>query len=341
MRAVALRPARVTGPGAWATALTLPLDALRSAGLRALGPRAAALWRDREQRVALVGVLQLVVAAAATLLVPVWLLTWSPLLLGVPHLLADVRYLVLRPGLHRERRVWWVGGPLLAVAAVFPGVPAAAALALGLAWCAPAAVARKLAVSAGCVAAAALAFRYELASQLALVHGHNLVALWLWWRLRPRGPRSALVPLTALLGLMAVVALAPLVPAWGLASVGSTGLEALSAQYAPELGAGLAQRVLLSFCFLQAVHYAAWLRLIPEDARERAAPRTFRASLRALLADVPAPALAVVLLVALGLAGWGLADTAGARLGYLTLAGFHGALELGVLAFLSLQGRAR
>ncbi|MBX7099701.1 MAG: hypothetical protein K1X89_18435 [Myxococcaceae bacterium] len=340
MRAAVLQPGRLTAPGRWSTTLTLPFDAVRSAGLRALGPRAAFLWRDRERRVALLGAAQLTLAAAATLLAPVWLLTWSPLVLGVPHLLADVRYLVLQPGLHRARRVRWVGGSLLAVAAVLPGVPAAAALALALAWCTRAALSWKLAVTAACGAAAALAFRYELASQLALVHGHNLVALWLWWRLRPRGLRSAVVPLTALLGLAVVVALAPLVPAWGLASVGSTSLDALATQYAPDLAPALAQRVLLAFCFLQAVHYAAWLRLIPEDARERAAPRPFRASLAALLADVPAPALAAVLLIGVGLAGWGLLDTAGARLGYLTLAGFHGALELGVLTYFALQERA-
>jgi hypothetical protein len=37
-------------------------------------------------------------------------------------------------------------------------------------------------------------------------------------------------------------------------------------------------RFLMFFCFTQAAHYAMWLRLIPEEARERPTPRSFRQS---------------------------------------------------------------
>ncbi|XXF76315.1 hypothetical protein P2318_25100 [Myxococcaceae bacterium GXIMD 01537] len=47
---------------------------------------------------------------------PLWSLALGPVLLGVPHLLSDVRYLVVRPGLHRRTGLAVCAGvPLLAV----------------------------------------------------------------------------------------------------------------------------------------------------------------------------------------------------------------------------------
>jgi len=69
----------------------------------------------------------------------------------------------------------------------------------------------------------------------------------------------------------------------------------------------------------------------------RPAPRPFRASLRALKDDLGGPLLVVSGVVALGVAGWALVDLAGARLGYLQLAAFHGYLELAAGAWLWLE----
>src|SRR5262245_58494037 len=82
--------------------LLLPLDALRRRALRALGPLARPLMQQPELRIALGLCLNVATALLATLLCPLWLLGLSPLILGVPHLLADVRYLVVRPGFHRR-----------------------------------------------------------------------------------------------------------------------------------------------------------------------------------------------------------------------------------------------
>src|SRR5687768_1431635 len=89
--------------------LSLPvavLDRARLAWLRLLGPLAKPLVRDREKRVALAGALSLAVAFVLCATAPLVLLAVSPLLLGVPHVASDLRYLLVRPGLHK--RPWFV-----------------------------------------------------------------------------------------------------------------------------------------------------------------------------------------------------------------------------------------
>ena len=136
--------------GAVAGALA-PLDAARGALLGFAG-RA---WRDplrrRDLRVALGGSLGVGASLVLAVLAPLWLLTLGPLLLGVPHLLSDVRYLVVRPALHRRR--WFL--PLVAlplvVSLVLPGLPVALLAVAGALVLARASVAMRL---CGCRAGA-------------------------------------------------------------------------------------------------------------------------------------------------------------------------------------------
>jgi hypothetical protein len=82
------------------------------------------------------------------------------------------------------------------------------------------------------------------------------------------------------------------------------------------------------------VHYGIWLRLVPEEDRPRPAPRSFRSSLRALLADFGPIPMALALLGCLALAVWASIDLVTARLGYLRFSIFHGHLELVAAALL-------
>jgi hypothetical protein len=99
-------------------------------------------------------------------------------------------------------------------------------------------------------------------------------------------------------------------------------------------------RFLLLFVFGQAVHYAIWLRLIPEDARDRPGMRGFVSSLRALRRDLGAP----LVLASIGGVLWLLYSArtswAVARYDYLVLASFHAYLEFACLALLFLEGRS-
>ena len=77
-------------------------DALRGALLRGFGPWARPLLVRREVRAAWWGAALVCVSLAATAVVPMWLLALGPIVWGVPHVLSDVRYLVVRAGDHRR-----------------------------------------------------------------------------------------------------------------------------------------------------------------------------------------------------------------------------------------------
>lgn len=328
-----------------AETLLTPADALRSAVLRALTPWLSPLYGDRARRVWWLAVVSIVAAFVATALVPLWSLALGPVVLGVPHLVSDVRYLVVKPGLHRlPLFVVLAGAPLLVTSlgagpevglfAIGPAVLAGGGLRAS--W--------RLLVT-GVVAAALVAWAvidgYRF--QLVFVHAHNLVAVALWWSLSERRSSMAWVPLLTVAGagIILLGGLDGLVTAaggWSAPWTGTSFTEFVESS-APGLDPTMAARLVLSFCFLQSVHYAVWLRLVPDDARTRPAPRTFVASWRALTVDFGAALLMVLLLVALGIAAWGVVDLVEARWGYLRLAAFHGYLELAIAARWFVRGR--
>ena len=99
-------------------------------------------------------------------------------------------------------------------------------------------------------------------------------------------------------------------------------------------------RLIVLFAFAQAVHYLVWLRLVPEEDRERETPRTWRATIQALRHDLGSFLFFVSIAAALSVAAWAFVDgVAKARDGYLRITLFHGNLELIALALLFAEGR--
>src|SRR6187402_3262273 len=75
------------------------LDGIRAPVLRFAATRIPSLRsavRSRARRVELIAAGSIAVALVATLLAPALMFLWAPLVLGIPHLVADVRYLVVR-----------------------------------------------------------------------------------------------------------------------------------------------------------------------------------------------------------------------------------------------------
>jgi hypothetical protein len=324
--------------------LLAPADALRARLYRLLAPWAGPLFADRSRRVAWIGAIQVALAFLLTLAAPLWMLALGPILFGVPHLVSDARYLVVRPGLHRRTALALLcGAPLLATCL-------GAGPAVGLLALLPAILGARgswlrkgpmLGVWAGL---SGLALGFGALFQLAFAHLHNVVAvaLW-WWAWRARHARAWAVPLLAAAGTVALLsgAAEPVLTALGAWTASWTGtsftqhVEAL----APGAPPALALRLVLTFAFLQSVHYGIWLRLIPEDDRPRAAPRPWRATWRALVDDFGTVPLAIFVALAFGIAAWAVVDLTQARLGYLRLAVFHGYLELAVAALWIIEGR--
>jgi hypothetical protein len=326
------------------------LDALRLRWLRLLGKTArlggggiGPLMRRPELRVALGGVFGVLGALGCALVLPLWTLALSPLLLGVPHLLADLRYLIVRPGLHRRAPLaLGIGLPLL-VTGLGAGMPAGLCAVLAALVLGPGAAWRKgigvLLVAAALGWGVRRGF-YE--QELLLAHAHNFVAVLLWWLWRPQRGRLHALPVLAFVLVGGALVLGAVRPLWGaLAWQGPAGLsldahtEALAPMFEPEL----ATRLVLLYCFAQGVHYSTWLRLIPEEDRDRPTPRTFRASAVALRAELGLPLLVGTAVTMAGLLGWAVRDLFAARVGYFRLALFHGYLELCALALLWVSGR--
>lgn len=320
-------------------------DWLRRRWLRLLGGLARPIVRQRELRVALMFSALVTTALTATLLVPLWLLILGPLLWGVPHLVADLRYLVVRTGYHRRPLLWLLaGGPLLWTALGgslvwgFVGAVLAATVARAGAW------PRALAVL-GLAAAGATLYWLGRTGDVVFAHAHNFIAVGLWLLWRPRAGRLHWIPLALLIAASLFVVSEP---ALRLAYA-SGGLDwyggRMSLDYqvwrlSPDVAPALGARLVLLFCFAQAIHYAVWLQLLPDEDRERATPPTFRASYEDLRRDLGGLGLAVAAALALGIAAWAVFDLMHASHGYFRMARFHGHLEVIAGTVLLLERRA-
>jgi hypothetical protein len=324
----------------------LAVDGARAALLRSLGAPGRALLRDPSLRVALYGLVGLGLALALTCAAPLHTFAIAPLVLGVPHLLVDLRYLVVRPGLHRRPGlVLAAGAPLLLAAVVHhPAVGLLSPVAVAL--LARGSFARRAVVASVAVTLVALAALQPENAVLAFVHGHNVVGAVFVLAVFSRKRWLEAIPVAA----FAAVALALALGAFDGALLRPFALEAPAsaepldltlARMAPTSDPVLAVRLLALFVFAQGVHYVAWLRLVPELARERRGIRSFSSSARHLAIDLgpaclllAAGALVVLAIVART------RSLSEARDLYLTMAAFHGPLELAALALVAVEGRA-
>lgn len=326
------------------TGVSRPLDRVRLEVLRAFGDWARYFVRHREARVAVGGSLVIAVSLLLTVVAPFWLLALGPIVWGVPHVLSDFRYLVLRPGYHRRLGLALGVGVPLAIAgtgwhSVECGLVAAAMAALlaqGAVW--------KKALLLGIAALLFwLSVRVGDLAQLVFAHAHNFIALALWWSWGPAGKALRLVvPLLFFLA-GGVIWSGMLEPSTGAISWAPPGLDAWYhlGSLAPGMEEPWALRLVLLFAFAQAVHYGIWLRLVPEEDRPQPTPRTFAASFRALERDFGPLLLWASLFLMGGLAVWAIGDLMAARTGYLRMALFHGYLELAAAALLFVEGRSR
>jgi hypothetical protein len=158
-----------------------------------------------------------------------------------------------------------------------------------------------------------------------------------WWIWRPRrgiGPWIVLCAIAFATALFAAGSFDATVVSWGGWRSPFRGLpvEAVTASFAPGAPTSMALRIVLLSTFGQSLHYAIWLRLIPEDDRPQPTPRPFASSWRALLADIGPFWLAAGVLGTLGFLGWALYDVPAARAAYLRSTASHTYLELAILA---------
>jgi hypothetical protein len=310
-----------------------PADRLRHALLAAVARASPELIVRRDMRVAVGATALIALAFVLTASAPLWMLLVGPIVLGVPHVLADVRYLVARPRLHTRPLLWGlVAAPLVWCA--FGGGVRAGVVATGGAFIA----ARggrwvRLTGVAACALLVLVASRLGSVVDLAFAHLHNFaaVAIWLAWRRRTGALQLVPVALFAACTLLLVLGVAT-------PDVGGYPYDVGDAMVPAGWGA-IGARLIALFAFAQAVHYSVWLRLVPEDDRARSTPRPWGASFRALLVDVGPWLLAASVIAAVGLGLYALSDLVAARALYLRAVVFHGYLEIAALSLLFVERR--
>ena len=318
-----------------------------------LGRRCA---HEPSTRLAVLALGHMSLALALTVLAPLWLLLLGPLLLGVPHVMADIRYLLLRPATPSTRRfALAVGLSLLALTAL-----RIVAVLGGESWSEGEQALGVAAVLAGVLSAHSVPYRRTLALTLALAiavfaltqpyqmalwlgHLHNFVALGLWlvwsWPQKPTLPPLAVLAAYATCLTLLASGLLESLPA-GTA----LGLDfpMLVAELAPGMAPEIALRLVLIFAFAQAVHYTVWLRLVPNTpifATRRSAP-TLRRALDELRPDLGRMGCRLALGACLLVPLLGLFDPVGIRAIYLSLVLFHGWHELAAITHLIAGRRA-
>jgi len=338
--------------------LSEPLDWCRRGWFRWLVQsdfvRATLAHRDR--RIATIACVSVVVAAFGAVYFPVLLFTLGPIVLGVAHVAADVRYLVLRRKLARwwQNTVWFGCAALIAVrvaeelgwlrhaeriefgtAAAFIGLAVFAALRER------GSVARALLAGALLVIATTCALSQPKPTRYLFLHAHNLIAILAWAMLFRTSKRWLLAPFSLIVGgalLLGSGALFQQTLASPFAASFHLHVLAVSDWVAPFADPRLAVGVTTSYLFLQSVHYSAWLSWIPQEEQPKRGTPTFRMSVRSLFADLGASRVAAVGIAASAVLIGAYFNVHRARGLYLSLATFHGYLELALLSFFWVRG---
>jgi hypothetical protein len=353
--------------------LVSPLDAVRRELYR-LSFKSRSLTSvlaDRERRLAFQATLGILVTFGLTCVAPAWMLALTPVILGVPHLASDARYLVVRQNLPRR----WLYVVVAACAAMIglrmleyfhvAQLPfAQLEVGVAVAWVF-AAAATGIRVSSteenlphrlprvfGVLAIlSGVGLLYPEMTRLVFAHVHNVVAIIVWAILfrapnaarraaggtRASATRLFLLPLVLLVAALAVL-LSGAPSAWaarsgGLSAPGLSMADAARA-LAPGLGQQLALGVALTYAFLQSVHYSVWLGWIPQEETRGEGTLTFRMTVRSLVSDFGTKGLwAIATLSGVVVVGALFRLTATRDL-YFSLATFHGYFELSALAFL-------
>ena len=190
--------------------LLAPADRFRNRFLQRTRPLSAVLAAHRDLRVAVLGVTMVFVAAFATFVAPLWMLALGPVLLGVPHLYADVRYCVLRRGWHHHRAMWICVFAPLVMAGVGGGLAVGLAAVGGVVLLRARSNVALVVGLAGVMSLAVIVVCHPAAASLCTLHGHNAIAIVLWVLWRKRAPACTTVVVASIVVGAVALAVVPL-----------------------------------------------------------------------------------------------------------------------------------
>lgn len=349
-----------TMPWRWIPARAIaPLDFGRFALLRFTLRHA--IWRrvyqDRATRLAVWFSVAAAFHLGMSLAFPLAWLIPGPLLLGVPHVAASIRYSLgpmLAPG--RERR-----GALALAALFFCGIAAfrilhpvderlsifaAEAIVTALAYVAVTAASRhQRAWLAGLWVAPvfAAAWRFPLAAAGVLAFAHNGVGYLYWMRAAKtaRELRTSIACTVVFIAVSVAIVLGAFDPVYRLITP-QLAIPGLGLRF-DQIGGLLAPwtssqkvwyRATVAYAFGNGLHYFVWLKALGDQNLRLGIPSTFRQSWRHLLDDFGGPAVWLLgILSAAAILMYVFLPFAQARAIYFSAVGIHGFFEFLGLGF--------
>ena len=296
-------------------------------------------------RVLLTGVLT-AIALLVVLAEPLWVLLLAPVIFGVPHVLSDLRYLVLRQiNSANKRAVLIVASPVLGLfllgllAAV--GVPRFAELEIVLGLLSigagitlsPLREGLKAVLIAALLLAAGALLQFPRLTLLTLVHIHNVLAVGIWIVLF-RGARSGAEQRLILIFIVTATASLALFGSYlGFGGIfgapSGFGVAEVSKMLTPGAPGLLGETLIRFYAFFQLVHYIVWLFLIPNSTNSRP-----------LRDEIGSVGVLICVALTLGVIGVGFVFPIKARELYLTTSSFHAWLELGLGTYLLLRSNS-
>jgi hypothetical protein len=185
------------------------------------------------------------------------------------------------------------------------------------------------------------AVMFPVLSRSVFAQAHNVVGIALWWSLFRRRGAAALVTLGSIVFATSMLLFGLLPPLVSFTSAWDQRmLTDTVAPWQSYLGSSGALGMGLSYVFLQAVHYGVWLSWVPSavDGAGRSGPRE---RLRQMYADLGWRGGAFVAAAASLVVLASFFDVHRTRQVYLSVAVFHGYLELIAAAFLFTQLESR
>lgn len=340
------------------------LDELRVRFLRATlaAPALRSVFTSRPKRLLVSFISSGILYLIAALYVPLWVLLLGPLVLGIPHLLASIRFTHKSLGGASEKKLapHVMGLLLVAVAGyrlaenhglvqpiLWERLPNWAELAAmtALMVLIPLLYRKRPGLPALIAFAplVALSYAFPFETLGALVLLHNLVAFAFWLRASSSRAERAIAIFCAAMfvGVSGAILLGAFdfTRSWLFASesilndqinVFTTGQLVLPYTEDPLL----LFRAVAAYAFGQSIHYFVWLKAIPEQSHVNPVPASFKRSYIMIRQDLGRALLLAGFALTIVIAGaWLFLNVGEMRVLYFALASFHGYLEIAALGF--------
>ncbi len=319
---------------------------------------------SRPRRILFLSLLALVLYLGVSLFYPLWLLLLGPILWGVPHLIASLRYnvkasfamsqvkkvIILQTAIwlcvfayrlaidHFHQTLFWSEVPLL-----FEGCS------LVFAFIAQAFLLKRFSLMMYFYfflysVLILMTFYQPVSTALFLLIGHNYVPLIAWYKSCQTKKDFQVFSLISVsyIGLSLILITggfqflyAYLTPQSSIAFLNWNFADITDPYGAQIADSAFWFRVVSLYAFSQSFHYFLWLKAIPENGQSQQFPPSFKSSFGRLSSDFGAGSLYVmVVLILAGLAYWLFFEFQVARVIYFAVASYHGFMEFSMLPFL-------